>query len=537
MESAKGTVQGVRRMMRHSTVTVNGANLHVARTGQGRPLLLLHGWPEFWRTWEPIMTRLADRYDLIAPDLRGFGGSDKLTAPFGLAEQAADVTALIGALDVVAPVGIVSHDAGATVTQVLARRSPESIAGLFVFNFMYPGIGKRFVAPDHLAVVWHTFFNQSSVAAKLVGAWPEGVRLFVTHFLHEWTHREGAFDDATLDACVANFQVAGNLEGGAQHDRAVAGQRKKEYAEEGRRRPSPCLLAFAGRSTTRRSRSPGPTGCRSSSPISISRRSRGSATSPTTETRIGPRTRSPPSSAGSRSGAGALDARRRAPRANPQPLPRRPSRNGGPSMRVFITGVSGYLGGAIACRLVRDGAEPIRPPPRMEARVATGRLVLGVQGIRTAVLCNGMVYGDPVALAGESDMVAALARGAKAWGRARHVDRGLNRWANVQVEDMADLYTLARREAPAGRFLYVENGETEMRATVQAIADRFGLGEAETADLGEAEKVWGHRLANYTLGANSRVRGHLGRALGWRPQHGLITDWLRRPGSRLLRDG
>ena len=45
--------------MEHLTVQANGAALHVVRTGAGRPLLLLHGWPEFWLTWEPVMTRLA----------------------------------------------------------------------------------------------------------------------------------------------------------------------------------------------------------------------------------------------------------------------------------------------------------------------------------------------------------------------------------------------------------------------------------------------------------------------------------------------
>ena len=50
--------------MEHLTVQANGAAFHVARIGAGRPLLLLHGWPEFWLTWEPVMTRLADRFTL-----------------------------------------------------------------------------------------------------------------------------------------------------------------------------------------------------------------------------------------------------------------------------------------------------------------------------------------------------------------------------------------------------------------------------------------------------------------------------------------
>ena len=69
--------------IRHTMLPVNGARLHVARAGAGRPLLLLHGWPEFWLTWEPVMQLLAANFDVIAPDLRGFGESDKPEGPFG----------------------------------------------------------------------------------------------------------------------------------------------------------------------------------------------------------------------------------------------------------------------------------------------------------------------------------------------------------------------------------------------------------------------------------------------------------------------
>ncbi len=59
--------------MKHAMVQANGASFHTVETGHGAPLLFLHGWPEFWLTWEPVMARLANRYRLIAPDLRGFG--------------------------------------------------------------------------------------------------------------------------------------------------------------------------------------------------------------------------------------------------------------------------------------------------------------------------------------------------------------------------------------------------------------------------------------------------------------------------------
>ena len=67
--------------MQHSQVRAAGASFHVVTAGSGPPLLLLHGWPEFWLTWEPVMQRLAERFTLIAPDLRGFGQSDKPGGP------------------------------------------------------------------------------------------------------------------------------------------------------------------------------------------------------------------------------------------------------------------------------------------------------------------------------------------------------------------------------------------------------------------------------------------------------------------------
>src|SRR5581483_5365383 len=87
-------------VIEHQRISANGAGFHVARTGKGPPLLLLHGWPEFWLTWEPVMTRLAGRFTLIAPDLRGFGDSSKPDGAYGPDQHASDMLALMGALRV-----------------------------------------------------------------------------------------------------------------------------------------------------------------------------------------------------------------------------------------------------------------------------------------------------------------------------------------------------------------------------------------------------------------------------------------------------
>jgi pimeloyl-ACP methyl ester carboxylesterase len=204
--------------MEHLTIPVNGAALHVARTGRGRPLLLLHGWPEFWLTWEPVMTRLAGHHDLIAPDLRGFGGSDKPDGPFGPADHAVDMIALLDALGI-ERAGIVGHDVGGAVMQPLARRASDRIAGLFFFDFVYPGIGARMAAPDRLNEIWYQSFHQMAMAPTLVGATRESCRSYIGHFLRHWAHRKDAFDEV-LDIFTDNFLAPGNLAGGFAHYRA-----------------------------------------------------------------------------------------------------------------------------------------------------------------------------------------------------------------------------------------------------------------------------------------------------------------------------
>jgi pimeloyl-ACP methyl ester carboxylesterase len=204
--------------MQHASVRANGASIHIVQVGQGAPLLLLHGWPEFWLTWEPVMVRLADRYRLIAPDLRGFGDSDKPNGPFGAVDHAADILALLDALGI-GRVGVIGHDVGGAAMQPLARKAPERIVGLFFFDFVYPGIGPRMSAPDRLNEIWYQSFNQMAMAPALVGASRQTCQMYISHFLHHWAYRKEAFDNV-LSAFTDNFLKPGNLAGGFAHYRA-----------------------------------------------------------------------------------------------------------------------------------------------------------------------------------------------------------------------------------------------------------------------------------------------------------------------------
>ncbi len=177
-------------------------------------------------------------------------------------------------------------------------------------------------------------------------------------------------------------------------------------------------------------------------------------------------------------------------------------------------------------RIFHDDA-PIEPGPDKIARVALDRMVLDAPGVRSVVLCSTMIYGNTLGPPAQSIQVPALVRQAKASGVARYIGRGLNRWSNAHIADVASLYALALAKAPAGSFMYVESGEEALGNVVQAIATRLGLGTAESWSAAEAMAFWGRGMAAAGLGSNSRVRSRgATERLGWAPKRRSITEWI-----------
>jgi len=176
-----------------------------------------------------------------------------------------------------------------------------------------------------------------------------------------------------------------------------------------------------------------------------------------------------------------------------------------------------------------DEDTPLEPVADKAARVAIDRLVLAAHGahaIRAAVLCNTMIYGNALGPPAQSVQIPALVRQAKASGIVRYVGRGLNRWSNVHLADVAALYVLALANAPAGTFMYVESGEEALGEIANAIAARLGLGPAQSWSADQAIAAWDRNMALYSLGSNSRVRGKAAAALGWSPAQRSITRWI-----------
>lgn len=198
----------------HHTARVNGVRLHYVRHGpaEAPPLLLLHGWPEFWYVWRKNIPVLAETFDVIAVDLRGFGDSETPEGTPRLDDYAADVLALLDALRI-PRAGLVSHDVGAYVAQSIALTAPERVAGLFFFDCPYPGIGGRWVDARQVNEIWYQSFNQLDWAPQLLRSSREACRLFLQHFLTHWSGDEEAFAD-DLEVWVDTFLKPGTLEGG-----------------------------------------------------------------------------------------------------------------------------------------------------------------------------------------------------------------------------------------------------------------------------------------------------------------------------------
>lgn len=186
---------------------------------------------------------------------------------------------------------------------------------------------------------------------------------------------------------------------------------------------------------------------------------------------------------------------------------------------------------------IYDEETPFEPHPGRATRVANDHAVLAAtdEGVRAVVICPSLIYGRGRGANPDSIQIPWLIALAKKHGVGRHVGRGENRWSNVHIDDLVDLYLLALEKAPAGAFYYAENGENSMREAAEAISRMLGFGGG-TRDwpLQEAIAEWGESAAQYTFGSNSRVRAvRARRELGWSPaarslieeiEHGVYAE-------------
>lgn len=135
----------------HREVALGGVRLHVAQAGSGPPLLLLHGWPQHWYCWRHLIGPMAQRYTVLAVDLRGWGWSQAPPGDYAKATFAQDVLALIDS-EGFDRVRIMGHDWGAYTGFLLALEHSERIERLVALDIVAP---------------WRDAFRPSQIGAPL----------------------------------------------------------------------------------------------------------------------------------------------------------------------------------------------------------------------------------------------------------------------------------------------------------------------------------------------------------------------------------
>lgn len=139
----------------------NGLTHHVVETGEGQAVVLLHGFPDSADMWRNQVPALVDAgFRVVAPDLRGFGDSDKPVGAdnYVIFNSVADVVGIMDALGV-ERASVVGHDFGAGVSWMLASAHPDRVERLLVVSVGHPGAFTR-ARFKQLQMSWYSFLFQ-----------------------------------------------------------------------------------------------------------------------------------------------------------------------------------------------------------------------------------------------------------------------------------------------------------------------------------------------------------------------------------------
>lgn len=181
-------------MTQFETIETNGITLNVAVAGEGPLVLLVHGFPESWYSWRhQIQALSAAGYRVAAPDVRGYGASDKPhpVEAYSMEEMTADMAGLAQALSPDAPAVIIGHDWGAPIAWNSARLHPDTfraVAGLSV-PYSVPGdivaldLYKKLFT-DKGRFFYQVYFQDEGVAEEELEADPQDS---IAKFLWAWS--------------------------------------------------------------------------------------------------------------------------------------------------------------------------------------------------------------------------------------------------------------------------------------------------------------------------------------------------------------
>ncbi len=206
-------------------VTANGTDIHLRMGGDGPPLLLLHGYPQTHVMWHPVAARLAERYTVICPDLRGYGDSAKPTsddthAPYSKRAMAADQVAVMAHFGF-ERFQVVGHDRGARVGHRMALDHPDRVIRLAVLDIIPTREVFRTAGQALATAYYHWFFliQSDGLPEHMIGLDPE---YYLRDKLRRWSRVPGAFDEAAVQEYLRCFRDPATIHATCEDYRAAA---------------------------------------------------------------------------------------------------------------------------------------------------------------------------------------------------------------------------------------------------------------------------------------------------------------------------
>jgi pimeloyl-ACP methyl ester carboxylesterase len=206
----------------HRTVETNGINLHCVVQGEGPLVILLHGFPECWYSWRHQIPVLAERFKVVAPDMRGYNLSDKPSGveSYTMNKLTNDVAGVIEAFGC-EKAHVIAHDWGGAVAWMFAVTYPDMLDRLVAMNCPHPAVFAKDLLsnPRQLLRSWYMFFFQ-------IPGLPEAAfRAFDYAQLRRaftgWAIDKAAFSAEDLDELAKAASQPGALTGGINYYRAV----------------------------------------------------------------------------------------------------------------------------------------------------------------------------------------------------------------------------------------------------------------------------------------------------------------------------
>jgi pimeloyl-ACP methyl ester carboxylesterase len=222
--------------MRQETA-IDGFRLAYERTGRiaaGPPVLLLHGWPGDRTDYRVVAPLVSAAAEVIVPDLRGFGESDKHQAdPAAQYDAAAQARSVIGLIEELAlgPAVIAGYDIGSRIAQAIARNRPGLVRALVIAPPL-PGIGDRILSPRAQREFWYQAFHNLELSTLLVDGQPHAVRAYLRHFWSHWSGPDYEPAAGHLDHLVSVYGPSGAFAASIAWYRAGAGSVAASLAEQ-----------------------------------------------------------------------------------------------------------------------------------------------------------------------------------------------------------------------------------------------------------------------------------------------------------------